>query len=103
MTTISVVESFRDAFAKFIYLCDHTLTFENAAHIFKDLKKEKKFVHANEKQYWRGNHDQGQMINTIYLIDQPLRFYVVEAKWVENSADFQGEEVERWVFVPEKE
>lgn len=103
MTTINVVESFRDAFAKFIELCDHTLDFENATHIFKDLKKNNKFTHANEEQFWRGNHDQGQMINTIYLIDQPLRFYVVEAKWVENSADFQGEEVERWVFVPEKE
>lgn len=103
MTTISVIESFRDAFAKFIELCDHTLDFENATHIFKDLKEKNIFEHANEKQYWRGNHDQGQQINTIYIVDHPLRFYVVESKWEENSSEFQGTQTQRWVFVPEKE
>lgn len=103
MTTISVVESFRDAFAKFLELCDHTLDFENATHIFKDLKEHGKFTHANEAQFWRGNHDKGQLINTIYLVDHPLRLYVVESRWEENSCNFQGTETERWVFVPEKE
>lgn len=95
------IQSFRKAIIHFFELCDCEFQPEDTIRIFSEMKEKGFFEYANEKEYWRGNHDQGQRINRIYLIDKPFRFYVVESRYEENSCDFQGVNTERWVYVPE--
>lgn len=102
MKTNVNIKSFKEALLHFVELCDDQFQPEDTVRIFAEMKEKGFFEYANEKEFWRGNHDQGQRINRIYLIDNPIRFYVVESSYHENSCDFQGTRTERWVYVPEE-
>lgn len=102
METNVKIKSFKEALLHFVELCDNQFQPEDTVRVFAEMKEKGFFEYANEKEFWRGNHDSGQRINRIYLIDNPLRFYVVESSYIENSCDFQGTRTERWVYVPEK-
>lgn len=95
------LKSYKAALTHFIELCDKDIKPEDTVRIFRELKEKGVAEYANQPEFWRGNHDQSQTTNKIYLIDSPLRFYVVESEIYENSCDFRGTRTQRWVYVPE--
>jgi hypothetical protein len=91
--------SFKEALACFNSQIDSND--ESIVTLFSELKEKGKISHENEKQYWHGGHSQSQTTVTMYRIEEPLLFYIVET--VENGNDSRSyRKTVREIFIPKE-
>ena len=94
------VASFKEPVSKFLSLIDSTD--ESVIELFKKLKVQGKMSHTNETEYWHGNHSHKTQTFTLYRIEEPLVFYILETK-TEGNVDYAFSYIEREVFIPNHE
>lgn len=100
MTTKIKISSFKESVIKFLSLIDYND--ESIVDIFKTLKEKGKISHTNEREYWHGNHSHEEKTFTLYRIEEPMIFYVLETV-TEGNSDNSYRYIEREVFVPNHE
>ena len=98
------LSSFKEAFECFLSYCDDSVQPESIIKSFETLKKEGKMKIQNDTEFWNGNHCQSSSTVELYLINEPLRFYVVRYDYWEVGRHIHGENnrTETHVFVPEE-
>ena len=94
--------SFKEAFEKFLSFCDEDMTPECLISSFRTLKEEGKIRFENEPEFWNGNHCRSESVVELFLVDEPLRFYVVKFSYWEIGRHLHGDNdvQETHVFVP---
>jgi hypothetical protein len=91
--------SFKEALASFNAKIDSND--ESIVSLFTELKEKGKVIHKNEEEYWHGGHSHSQTIITMYRIEEPLLFYIVES--VESGNDNRSyRKTNREIFIPKE-
>jgi len=95
--------SFKEAFEMFLSYCDENLTPDSLIRVFKTLKEKGKIRVENDPEFWNGNHCKSSSTVELYLINDPLRFYVVKFDYWETGRHIHGQNnrTETHVFVPQ--
>ena len=99
MKTSVKVSSFLEAFNKFLSYSDGSIDI-NTLSSFSKLKEDKKIEFHNETQYWCGNHHSSNSQVELFLVEEPVLFYVVKFHYSEMS-DRSNSYTETSVFVAE--
>ncbi len=85
-----------EAFKKFISFSDGSQT-EGVLNSFIQLKERGKITYKNEEVRWHGNHSHSIETISLYRVESPMLFYVVEYEYDSNDRDGF---TEKFVFVP---
>ena len=95
--------SFKEALTMFLSYCDENLTPESSIRVFDTLKKEGKMEVQNAPEFWNGNHCRSESTVKLFMVDEPLRFYVVQYSYWEIGRHIHGQNnrAETHVFVPQ--